>query len=416
MFFQPSIPNFSLKDLTRKRRLNEDLTQNLPSMDLSVPSDLPQPNQPVIPTVPQGRSKLDILANILNAVASGVAVAQSDNPGQTLMQQITQRRQEAMQRQNQQFEAQQRERDYQFKKEQQQSEYGQRTKEQATEINAKKELQQEGFKNNISLNSQEFAARKDLQESDQKAREALVRLEAGFQLHRDSQNQAFQMDLQKSRDAGDIKQVQIKTVMAALLSANKYHSPAPIEQVMNIVGKIQNDQALDKSDTEIINHAIKTNAATASGGSGIGGKIGLQNLKAQQRSDLELLKDESKIVQSMVEHSTVIQKDLAGNITVIKTPPDVLAQQIRDTINLHREIVGIRSTNQNGKDVINLTNAPSPEIQQGELQVVNNVKNFLDGGGDPNSINMSALPPNLKAQVQNLINAKKKKFGATFGR
>lgn len=408
-----SFLNFpNLLEQQRKRKyFNNDPTQDY-NYDMTVPNSLPIPNDasPLGSHIPGPNNRLNALAAIVNAISSGIAVGTSNNPSETLSQQLMSQRQEAMQKYQMQQQKEQRQQQQAFEKSQQESAQQQQKELQKSEQVFKSTEGESQFQETLKRDSIKFQNDKSLQQSDQEARMHLLQATQEYEAGEGLKNRQHQLNMEEAKSSNDIKQVMIKSTMGMLLSANKYKQAAPISQVMNIVDKMKNDEALTKEDTAAIDTARRLNALSQDGrGTVTGGKL-------QQKFDLKdlgsLHQDRTKMITYMLEHSMepmtnpdgTPKTDVNGRPIPRFTSKDELMQQISDRLNIFDSNAPLDQMQQ--KQIKQNENP----IQQTELNVMNNVNQFLDGGGDPAAIDLSKLPANLRQQVQNRINTKKNKY------
>lgn len=279
--------------------------------DLSVPNELPSVFGGAMPKAgtgeeSKGGGKREMLANIFNAIASGAAIFGSKNPGETLMEQLMQRRREAMQKQQIEAEQQAQQSQIEFQKAMKREEQSFRKSEQKTEIAAGLEKQARQQKHELLLTDQEFLNKKDLQETHAKTEKELAMLTSKLGL--DSQ-----LALLQARDAGDLKQMKIQTIMKAMLTANKYHQAAPVEYVWKLVDKIEKGQAFTEEDFKHVNTAVRL-LSRGEGSGGGGGAVGTFAAKQGIKDASALATDRRKYIGSLIQHYTEPQYDDNGNV------------------------------------------------------------------------------------------------------
>jgi hypothetical protein len=281
-FYSPfPFPDFNF-GATRKRKFYEldnptDTTAGLPPMDLNVPNNVPVPITPPVPVARAGRSKLDVLANILQAAASGIGVGISENPGQALMQQLAQQRQQQTER----------ERITAEKELQAQQQYFQQAMQQSQQ-KAESERQKAGFGQQTSerLGAQQFAGQeskekfgqqKEIQKADIEARLNLEKLAQEWKTNEGVKDKDFQMELLKAQQTGNLEKVQQQAMFGALFHAvGKGH--LSMGAVINIMNKLNNNEQLDAGDSAQVTNAIKSQAKSA--GTGIAYKSTLEEKTA----------------------------------------------------------------------------------------------------------------------------------------
>lgn len=367
----------NLLEMQRKRRALLDPTENY-NYDMTVPNQLQiDPNAtPLGSNVPQGgHPKLDILSKILSAVSTGIGVGASNDPGKALLDSLMATRQEAMQKYQIKQKQDEIKQQQTFEKSQQESAQQQQKDLQKSEqvFKASEGESQDQF--TLKRDSIKFQNDKAAQQSDQEARLKIVQLNQDFSANEATKSQEFQKQMEEAKSSNDIKQVMIKSTMGALLSANKYKHAAPISQVMNIVGKMQNDEALTPEDTAVIDRAIHLNSL----GTGQTGSAKLTQ-KFQQKSYLDLQNDENDIIKGIIlkDKTPIINPstgqpmmDAMGKPIMQNGSPEEIAQKVRDGVALFRSVTGYQKTQtqhiqQNSQPTTNSTQVVDGLIQQGQ--------------------------------------------------
>lgn len=332
-----------LKKKTRPRRIGlYDPTQG-ETPDYSVPNDLPINFGGALPQAgtgqEQGNARRDLLANIFNAIASGAAIFGSKNPGETLMEQLMQRRREAMQKQQIEAEQQSQQSQIEFQKAMKREDIAARKEEQKTNIQADIEKQTRTQQHDVFMNSLDFTNRKDLQEAHAKTEKELAILTSKMGLDN-------QMALLQARDAGDLKQMKIQTIMKAMLTANKYKAAAPIESVWNLVNKIEKGIAFTEDDFKHVNTAVKLLSKGEGGGGGgaVGTFAAKQGIKDQSAS----ISDRRKFLGGLIQHYTEPQYDENGNpirdatgkiqLGPVGNDPSRMGEVIQNAMNMYDEM------------------------------------------------------------------------------
>lgn len=269
-----NLPNLSGINLSRSNTRPRRIGVSVPNVDLdTLLNSTPSATLPINPAInrtpltlgQQKASKMDILGNILSAIATGIGVGFSQNPGESLLQTLSQQRQERLAREQAQLERQEREEERRLRKEEQENNrtFQERilNKEQGFTAEQKAlDRQQESTKFNLTLEEQK---------ADRSAREALEKLKLSTQVELENKSLALREKLATAELEGENKKQQVSTFMS-LLAAGV--NPT---KVVDIVDKIQKGIDFNTDDEKIIKSALNSiEAKQKSKGVGRGSSVG----------------------------------------------------------------------------------------------------------------------------------------------
>lgn len=420
------LPDFNFTSATRKRRVTEPIN---PYSNINIPQFNEEEEEEDF--VQPKRKGNNFLGNLLQAIGTGVGVGLSDDPGKALLQQLSQQQAqqlELLRMQNENEERRRSERQQIRMERLRQS--GQKDIVQ-TEIASRKEEKQLDRQQDILLTDIRFKNDSALQTQHNQAAEKLTQMRQIFEAGEAQKLGDLRKELLQEEIKGDIKSLEIKSIMSALLNATKYKGAAPIGDVMRIVEKLANGVALTKEDTDAIDKSMKVQLMVMGGGGRIssgggsgGGAFNAAGRTLDKVGFRQLMDNRNDIVKAMVlqsetpalaEDGTIKIDPLTNRPIMRPISPDEIGARIGNALRLYDAAVGL---NQEQREVERQATGAGGIIPRNqEFQILSGLRGALDRGESPELLLQqvdSQLKgnPSLQRQARAIIMQKKKiQFG-----